>query len=353
MFPRRLCKTYEVQCDVSSSPLGNLRYICLQIAKLTLTYSLSLSLFLQKDGDIVAKGIESGGVPAFLSYHDQSYATLLQISSQDFFDEGCIPIIDDSLDNDLEMEQFENLMSETRLRQANRLEVDFVKAPSENGDQSNAPSSTSLYRIVSESGYTSGLSRARSYYHIGLEFLTDARRNGELNQLWEGSSRIVGGKTPTCDTAREESILTSTFSSINSARESFTKAAALAGPASTLLSRQVMRSLALVTGPDNETSAEIGYTATALVHSSVGSNQRQKVSQAFTRRTATECNDSRLGRLFGALDTPLHDRSLRNAAIQSIYDEACSILPADWRFVAFASCPTGELLVSVLYFTDN
>lgn len=279
---------------------------------------------------------------------------MLQISSQDFFDEGCIPIIDDSLDNDLEMEQFEHLMSETRLRQANRLEVDIVGAPTENGDKSNASSSSSLYRIVSESGYTSGLSRARSYYHIGLDFLADARRNGELNQLWEGSSQFVGGGVPTCDTSREgPSPTASFFSSIASARESFTKAAALAGPASTLLSRQVMRCLALVTGPDNETSAEIGYTATALVHSSVGSTQRQKVSQAFTRRTVTECNDSRLGLLFGALDTALHDRSLRNAAIQSIYDEACSVLPADWRFVAFASCPTGELLVSVIYFNND
>ena len=279
---------------------------------------------------------------------------MLQLSSQDFFDEGCIPIIDDSPDNGLEEDQFEHLMSETRLRQANRLEVDIVGAPTENGDESNASSPSSLYRIVSESGYTSGLSRARSYYHIGLEFLSHARRNGELNQLWDGSSQFVGGEVPTCDTANEGPIPTAPFSNISSARESFTKAAALAGPASTLLSRQVMRCLALVTGPDNGSITDIGYTATALVHSSVGSTQRQKVSQSFTRRTTSECNDSRLGLLFRALDTALHDRSLRNAAIQSMYDEACSVLPADWRFAAFASCPTGELLVSVIYFcTDN
>ena len=278
---------------------------------------------------------------------------MLQISSQDFFDEGCLPNIDDSPTSDLEMEQFEHLMSETRLRQANRLDINLIGTPIDDGDDDNASSSSSLYRVVSESGSTSGLSRARSYYHIGLEFLADARRNGELHRLWGGSLHFVGGSTTSFDTAQEGSSSSSSSSSIDKARESFMKAAALAGPASTLLSRQVMRCLALATGPDNRDIAEIGYTATSLVHSSVGSTQRQKVSQAFARRTPAECNDSRLGLIFAALDTALNDRSLRNAAMQSIYDEACSVLPADWRFVALASCPTGELLVSVLYFTDN
>lgn len=303
----------------------------------------------------MARGTEFGGIPSFLHYHDESYSKLLQISGRrDLFDEGCLPIMDDSFNNNLKMEQFEHLMSETRLRKANRLEVDVIGTPTECEDDGNISSSSSLYRIVSESGYTSGLSRARSYYHIGLEFLADARKNGKLNQLWEGSSQFTGGKISLCDATHEGPSPISSSSSINSARESFEKAAALAGPASTLLSRQAMRCLALATGPDNgNKQVEIGYTATALVHSSVGSTQRQKVSQAFTSRSAAEAENSLHGVLFGALDAALNDRSRRNAAVQSIYDEACSTLPADWRFVALASCPTGELLASAIYFRND
>ena len=320
---------------------------CLQI-ELTDETFLFLSHFLREDGDIVARGTLSGGIPSFLSYHDQSYSKLLQISSQDYFDEGCIPIIDEVIDNGLGIEQFEHLMSETRLRQANR--------PSQSEDGDNASSSSSLYRLVSESGYTSGLSRARSYYHIGLQYLSEARRNGDLYQLWGGHSEFLGGAILT---THERMDSKSPPSSINNAREFFAKAAALAGPASTLLSRQVMRCLALATGPDvnSSNSAEVGYAATVLVHSSVGSTQRQKVAQAFastsTGRSAAQCNDSRLVPLFEALDTALNDRSSRNAAIQSMYDEACLVLPADWRFVALASCPTGELLVSAIFFHNG
>ena len=318
-----------------------------------LTFALEYFLFYlpHKDGDIVARGTLLGGIPSFLSYHDQSYSNLLQISSQDFFDEGCIPSIDDISDNGLDIEQFEHLMSETRLRKANR--------PSQSEGDDNASSSSSLYRLVSESGYTSGLSRARSYYHIGLQYLSEARRNGDLYQLWRGHSEFSGGAILTYDTTHEGMDSTSPPSSINNARDLFTKAAALAGPASTLLSRQVMRCLALATGPDvsGSSGAEVGYAATVLVHSSVGSTQRQKVAQAFTStgtgRSAAQCNDSRLGPLFEALDTALNDRSSRNAAIQSMYDEASLVLPADWRFVALASCPTGELLVSAIFFHNG
>lgn len=171
-------------------------------------------------------------------------------------------------------------------------------------------------------------------------------------RLWCGHSEFVGVASSSRNNAAtfaEESM-----SDIESAKEYLTRAASMAGPASTLLSRQILRSLALATGP-HTCSSEPGYSATALVHSSVGSTQRQRVAQAYAKSSEEENSDAstltqRLAMVFEAMDSPANDRETRNAVITSMYQEAIAIIPCQWRFVAMAVCPSGEVLLSSLCF---
>lgn len=209
---------------------------------------------------------------------------------------------------------------------------------------------------ITQSLYTPILCRAWAYYYMGLVELHNARHSGDLQLLWKDHS--IGYK---------ESASNGSFSngqsseSIHLAQKHFKDALAIIGPASQLLSRNVMRSLALVSGPIVN-DVDFGSTAAVLIHSSIGSTARQAVSRGYgaadgksSFRTSEDVPeniakqdglDHRIREIFDVLDIGFYNPSARSNRIRKLFCEANRLFPPNWRFVAASLCPTGELLLT-------
>ena len=121
-----------------------------------------------------------------------------------------------------------------------------------------------------------------------------------------------------------------------------------------------MRCLALVTGPgwsDAEGgSTGVGFSAAALVHSSVGGTACRTSSRYYKRHNRPRREnaagvdfkdaDKGISALFSALNTPLFNVDKRNTAVRDLYEEIDRVVPLGWKFVAAVICPSGEILFS-------
>jgi hypothetical protein len=190
-----------------------------------------------------------------------------------------------------------------------------------------------LFGEVVSAPVASSLTRASALYHLGLHFLHQARASGELHHLWEGY------------TNRERSLSSchspSFQGNIVLAHDHFFHGSSLAGPTSSLLSRKMMRCLALVTGPKISRRI-LGYSASELLHSSIGCTARLQASRVFETQPI-------LNELYTALDVPLQEEAFRHEAFQQLYTIGSKTLPSTWTFVAISLCPTGEVLVSAIH----
>lgn len=194
--------------------------------------------------------------------------------------------------------------------------------------------------------------RAWSFYFLGLVELRNARTTGELALLWNGHSN--GDIKPL-----QELPLTCTEKS----REFFLSSLPFLGPASELLTRNILRCLALVTGPER-TSELPRMSSCVLIHTSIGSASRQRVVRGIRGKsdpgddgvdvdtTGGEDVVNPVENIFRALDSP-SDATDETDAAERFFLDLESRVPVGWRFVAVALCPTGELLLNSLEKPEN
>jgi hypothetical protein len=205
---------------------------------------------------------------------------------------------------------------------------------------------------IVESSLSPASCRAWSFYFLGLIELRNARRSGELALLWQGHSN--GDIEPL-----QELPLTCT----EKARGFFLSSLPFLGPASELLTRNVLRCLALVTGPE-QTNELTRMSSCVLIHTSIGSASRQRVARGI-RGKLDQGDDgvdvdaaggedvvNPVENIFRALDSPSAATDETDAAERFFLDLE-SRVPVGWRFVAVALCPTGELLLNSLEKPEN
>lgn len=190
----------------------------------------------------------------------------------------------------------------------------------------------SILRGVASANAASSSTKALALYHVGLHFLDLARDSGELYCLWEGYSNRKENRNFIHP-------ITLSQENVSHAREHFFQASCLAGPTSSLLSRKIMRSLALVTGP--KVSDLLGYSASELLHSSIGSTARIQAMRVLESHPV-------LNILFAAFDIPLNEEASRHEFFQQFYTIGSKTLPSTWNFIAVSLCPAGEVLIATI-----
>ena len=192
-------------------------------------------------------------------------------------------------------------------------------------------SDNSISTIMTEitaSKYGSGICNAEAYYHLGLIELRKARDNGELQTLWNDHA-----------IDSDEVSLGLGDSNLLEARKLFHYAISEAPPASHNLTKNILRCLALVTGPKDDQHTP-GLTAASLIHISVGGTSRNIVSDAFK---GGKVHDS-----FHVFDDESLDHEARVQSVGQLLLDSAALLPSSWNIATIAICPTGDLLVSSL-----
>jgi hypothetical protein len=134
-------------------------------------------------------------------------------------------------------------------------------------------------------------------------------------------------------------MLSSSQNNTGVARDYFRQASNYVGPASSPLSRKILRCLALVTGPD--VSHMLGYSACEFVHSSICSSARIQASNMCKSHPV-------LSKLFTAFDVPLNEEAHRHDAFKELYNIGSKLLPLTWNFISMSLCPSGEVLISAI-----
>ena len=193
-----------------------------------------------------------------------------------------------------------------------------------------------MLSIISEKSFASSECRAEALYLLAIEYLEKARQSGELKLLWSRTS-LIDESAHTVETGY-------LIPHLLRARSHLSLAINFIGPASSHLSRSILRTLALVTGPE-DLNAESNISAGEIVHSSVGSSARQAVARGFG---PANVQDNDLKTIFEALDHPFSKQDDRNKMLETMYRLGYKYIPSTWKFVAIALCPTGEVLISIL-----
>ncbi|KAL7551191.1 hypothetical protein ACHAWF_014394, partial [Thalassiosira exigua] len=177
---------------------------------------------------------------------------------------------------------------------------------------------------IASSKYGSGGSKAEAVYKLGLVALSKARDNGELEVLWcEGFDGDDSTEFPhTVD-----------------ARKCFRRALDKAPPASFTLTKNILRCLALVTGP-GKGHPEQGLSTASLVNISVGGTSRNIVQDNFSQ--------GRFQEAFQLFDDESLDPDARLESVCQYLKDSAKIIPANWNICTLAMCPTGEVLISSL-----
>ncbi len=196
---------------------------------------------------------------------------------------------------------------------------------------------TQILEYIAHSSFAPFECRAESLLLLGLDYLEQGKHSRELQYLWAGYSSYSGSK---------ESIKPGTTPpvtpNLDKARHLLLKAASISSSASSLMYRKILRSLALTMGPENSICKNNSISAGELIHSSIGSSARQIMSGNFAAANQHPKSKS----IFDAYDCSISDLALRQKYLSKMYQMGRDLLPISWNFVAIASCPTGELLVS-------
>lgn len=196
----------------------------------------------------------------------------------------------------------------------------------------------SILEDISKNEKVSNQNRSRASYVRGHDYLLKARKAGELQTLWmEDKISNLSSKD-----SFDESLATSHLPNLEEAKRCFHQAVGYAGPPSTILSRESMRCLALTSGPCHFTGE--------LIHSSIGSTSRQKVSLYQSNQDESDCFDH-IDSVFSAFDENINC-AVRNEELNNMYKAGAKIVPSSWNFIAMCLCPTGELLVSRLFLDE-
>ncbi len=177
--------------------------------------------------------------------------------------------------------------------------------------------------------------KAWALYYLGHLQLQEARCTGALQALWgdDGSRNYSStiSKRP-----------------LHEARDYLSQATLWMSNTSDVLHRNIIRSLALAVGPTDNNG--IGTSAGMLVLASISQSIRRRMVMAFRRNSGSdEVPSSRnLQSVFATFDGPCRPDFDRDDRIASFLSKLAQLSPVNWKFVASAICPSGEVLFSLL-----
>ncbi|KAL3816332.1 hypothetical protein ACHAXA_011432, partial [Cyclostephanos tholiformis] len=186
---------------------------------------------------------------------------------------------------------------------------------------------------ITGSRFPSGICNAEAYYRLGLVALSSLRKSGELQRMWAQNAVFPDERQLKAYSDDDKS----SVSSVLEARQFFRCALMNAPPASFDLTKNILRCLALVTGPTEGESAK-GLTSATLIHMSVGGSSRNIVQD--------ELNGGKTHALFQAFEDESLDYEARIKKLERSLLDLGNCLPTSWNISTLATCPTGELIVS-------
>jgi Peptidase family C50 len=187
---------------------------------------------------------------------------------------------------------------------------------------------------IKDSAVSCSADKAWALYYLGLFELEKARRLGTLQKIWTQD-----------DPARDDS----TCNHLRMAKSYLSQASLHTMNASDVLTRNILRSLALASGPAMEDS--IGMSSGVLVLTSVGQSLRRRMTWSFSNgndHNAENEDENRWKNIFSAFDGPSCEDGERDARIADFLKQIAILTPSGWSFVATVICPTGEILVTSL-----
>ena len=195
-------------------------------------------------------------------------------------------------------------------------------------------SASSLLNRVTCSPNASAICIAQAEYELGLIALEKARDRGELRSLWHGYSvsndRAVDGEYPPLQHILE-------------ARKHFQHAIRQAGSTANKFTKDVLRCLALTTGPEDSDATSF------FIHASIGGSIRNSVLDIAQNEanSSTQLLENICALLY-MFDDESKDYSQRIKSFKSLLQEYASLLHDAWTVSSVTICPTGEILVSSL-----
>ena len=195
-------------------------------------------------------------------------------------------------------------------------------------------SAVALLKDVVASGHVPERCCAEAQYELGLIALEKARKCGELFSLWHGYL------VTNCKAGDEED---PTLLHTLEAKDHFQRALNQAGPSTTKFTKDVLRCLALTTGPEN--TAAVSF----FIHASIGGNSRASVLDIFSESSEANCSQElqdNVKTLFQMFDDERIDLTERIHSFQSVLNDSEPFLPDNWTVASVAICPTGEMFVS-------
>lgn len=176
----------------------------------------------------------------------------------------------------------------------------------------------------------------QAQYELGLIALNNARDRGELYTLWQDFFVLN-------DSAGEVEFPPLKYTI--EARKHFQSALCQAEPSSTKLTKEILRCLALTTGPDDTDATSF------FIHASIGGSACAAVSDFFSELNESTCSNGLQGNvkaLFQMFDDEKIDLMQRIASFRTLLKDFESLLPDSWNISSLAICPTGEILVSTI-----
>lgn len=195
-----------------------------------------------------------------------------------------------------------------------------------------------LFQGVLEDSLSTDADRAWAHVHLAQIELSMARKAGSLHALWkaehppgdfaQGDDRNCGQRHDTC---------------IADARNHLLFAASFLPCGSAILFRTILRTLALVTGPNRE--GEVSWLSSGvLVLASVG---RAALLHMLRSMGVNGRNDDVdiFESIFSAWNQQFTTAPEHDERMQDFFRRFSDLCPHNWKFVCPVICPTGELLI--------
>ena len=193
--------------------------------------------------------------------------------------------------------------------------------------------------VISFSG-SSETSKAWAHYYLGQLKLIECRESGALVCLWSGSCNIRASFN-----SSRLALSSDDIQKISDAKDHFVRSLSHAGSVSEVLYRNVIRSLSLLCGPDDEDHPVTCNSASVLILTSIG----RQVRHHRLHLDGTTQDSS----VFSSFDIPFQDFEKRELEIRQFFKHLRSVVPLEWKYLAAAIAPTGELLLTCLRATED
>lgn len=164
-----------------------------------------------------------------------------------------------------------------------------------------------------------------NFYEADIE-ITNLNRSGTLDRLWMQQGNQISEDDK---------------HSLQRVRDLLSKAASIQAIGSDILSRLILRSLALVTGPEN--GCINNSMAGSLILMSIGQSYRQLIVRTLNdSRAGNSEHSNTLIELFSRTGV----NGIKGEGSVHLLDSLAGVAPDNWKFVAAALCPSGDLLVT-------